>query len=303
MDTCLLESESCCYGTTERPIVVGCIDAFPGSEKLAFLSNFTSGGANKDDYDRRGIGARWTKHALRDIVVDNKPRNVDVYNSTDTLFDVNDELSMRRLALLISEGVREMTPLDSELMLVDHRARPDHFIVAVSGRELYSGISYWCSCLFSAGPCEVERSHIAKVAELYHHAHHHVPQGGNVIVLVTQIDTIAHHNLDEAQEIIRTLLRNCNIPEESIVFCRRRCTWSESDIVEHDNGIIDAIADCEKYGGAYVEYLCPREYSSTILPLGKCTRRGCQHRFTAKSSHDLRVLLDRVTKTEFCGAK
>jgi hypothetical protein len=291
------------YGTVEKPIVVGCIDVLPGSEKLAFLSNFTSTGADKDSYDRRGTGLYWRKHTLRDIVLCDQPRNVDVFDSQDALFFLDNDLSEQSLEVLVSDGVPEMTALDCEVTCVSPAARPDHFIIAVSGRALYSGISYWCSFLFSADPSKEERDLIMEVAELYNYVNDRLTQCGSVIVLVTHVDTISHHDLDEAQEIIQTQLGNCNVPRENIVFGRRGCTWNETDIMEHENGIINAFLECKMFGGPYIDHLPHGEYSSTVLPLSNCNKLGCQHQFTEKSSQDLRVLLDRVTKIELCSAK
>ena len=117
---------------------------------------------------------------------------------------------------------------------------------------------------------------------------------GRVFLLITQVETIFHHDLNEAESVIQKHLENYGVPASNILFVQRECTWDESDISEHESAIYDAFEETKKYRGPYTDYL----FCSTVLSLKKCIKENCKHQFTEKSAKNLYFLLDNVTKIQ-----
>ena len=163
---CLIAKSSYFYGTTEKPVIVGCIDVVPGSEKLCFLSNLTSSTLGHDRQQQSGM--YWRRHVLGNAVVCDKPRNVNVYDSMDTSFFNADETSKTLLDFMLI-GIPEFTELylDRDISCINPSCKLDHFVIAVNARALFTGLSYFWSFLFGAHASKEEKDQMEEVARLY----------------------------------------------------------------------------------------------------------------------------------------
>jgi hypothetical protein len=296
-----------------NPIVIGCLDLSPGAGgRSIVLAHF----------GLRRIGNEPKKHWRKSEIHNYAggavsafgDTNVDIFDGTDFILNPDNERDMKLLHNLL-HGFDKFEDLD-QINVDDMSAsgeRPDHFFLAVSARALMTGTTCHNSFFFNfwSNP-KFHEAKIQSVVKVYKAIDVELKKqidalkksvkpdlsevfsntadvkrlrtsSSPVHVLVTDVNAVFHHDMDEVPTLIRKHLEASGIPSENILILERRRetgkavsafggTWKEEDLVAHEKKIADAMAKAAVEGNYYTDYLT----ESPTFP-------NCKHELTEDS--------------------
>ncbi len=296
--------------------VIGCIDLYPKSGKLEFVkhspytSDFLGHGRFKyhKDSERRGSVTQIKFQGL-DILRDGQSHNIKIIHMENfCVHDTSDHNSTVALEYFIN-GLPESLSIvpdctgpydvEQQIVTVDSSMSLDHLILAVNARLLFTGISYWQSFLWSAKPTNIEVLELQNVSDTFHLAAKHLADrykkvkpdhdsSCHVDLIITHMDMVAHYDKSEARDIIRNRLECFGVPENSIFFTEKECTWDNEDLQEQEDCVLECFQHAADHGGHYFDYLNINDSSHGCMEIDlhvaddECTHEhlGHIHRFT-----------------------